>query len=745
MNICKTEQEYIDQIYLAAQKACKKYGYLPSVLIGQACLENGYGIPDYWDNPQIEALIKNWNMVGIKSELLNKSWTDIGLSVWNGQSLTKQTPEVYGGKQVTITDNFRKYRSAEESFVDYLLFLTYASNNGAGGTPKYGKEVLSIKDPETLIKAVNSRGYTTGTTYPTSVMKIVRKHNLTKYDDLSKVTASTLVPPALKKKEEAAPAPYASNVKKLAAPRFIDNRAASKSQVPAWRSKSDKKYIVVHFLGVVGQNYDLWDNGYGATFTIAWNGDVYYTADYTAVTWQCGGQNQGESKDGNGVAPHRFHGQCTNYNSVSIETCVKRTDNKYEGDDNDDKWYFTEESQESLVWAVSKMMDDLNIPIDRVIRHFDVTGKICPNPYVKNNGLNGNWTWDEFKANLKQYRKDGTITVPDRSKSPAKGGNTVAIELRQGSRDDEVKTMQTMLIKCGYSCGSYGADGVFGASTDAALRSFQKAKGLLVDGVYGPNTQKALLAAYKSKTTTTKAASKTKKATDITVDQFLASCKNVMNTARKNNYKYGDSHAANPTTDGIISCDRMIAKALYDLGFTDQRTGGEVVSTLDTWLKNHGFVRSTSSGAIKKGSIILVKHEGSTSVTHAFVATAFNKNTWVTSRYDAGSKTRINTVQPLKNVSWGYRKDDIIVYNIPSKTPATTTKATSNWKAIGTGTSTYSGQLKVREKASLTSKVLRKLNKGNRFEVDGKTSGKFTHVKVVDQIGWVKTKYVKRD
>jgi flagellum-specific peptidoglycan hydrolase FlgJ len=63
---------------------------------------------------------------------------------------------------VTINDNFRKYDTIERSFADYLLFLTYASNYGPGGKPKYGREVLDIKDPATLIKTVSARGYATG-------------------------------------------------------------------------------------------------------------------------------------------------------------------------------------------------------------------------------------------------------------------------------------------------------------------------------------------------------------------------------------------------------------------------------------------------------------------------------------------------------------------------------------------------------------------------------------------------------
>lgn len=195
--ICTSEEEYINKIAEAAQKACKRYGYLPSVLIGQSCLENGYGIRSYWDNPQIELLLKYNNMVGIKSELLNNSWVP-DYTVWEGESLKKDTPEEYNKKMVTIKDNFRKYDTPERSFCDFLLFLTYASNSGKGGSPKYGQKVLSIKDPAKLIQTVAGRGYATGSTYPTSVMRIVNKHNLTKYDDLSKVTASNYIPAKLK-------------------------------------------------------------------------------------------------------------------------------------------------------------------------------------------------------------------------------------------------------------------------------------------------------------------------------------------------------------------------------------------------------------------------------------------------------------------------------------------------------------------------------------------------------------------
>ena len=68
--------------------------------------------------------------------------------------------------------------------------------------------------------------------------------------------------------------------------------------------------------------------------------------------------------------------------------------------------------------------------------------------------------------------------------------------LSKGDSGDAVKTMQTMLIACGYSCGSTGADGDFGENTLAGLIAFQSAHGLAADGVYGDETKAALEKAY---------------------------------------------------------------------------------------------------------------------------------------------------------------------------------------------------------------------------------------------------------
>lgn len=65
--------------------------------------------------------------------------------------------------------------------------------------------------------------------------------------------------------------------------------------------------------------------------------------------------------------------------------------------------------------------------------------------------------------------------------------------MRKGARGNIIRIMQNRLISLGYSCGSCGADGIFGAGTYDAVVNFQRTKGLSADGIVGRNTWRALL------------------------------------------------------------------------------------------------------------------------------------------------------------------------------------------------------------------------------------------------------------
>lgn len=65
-------------------------------------------------------------------------------------------------------------------------------------------------------------------------------------------------------------------------------------------------------------------------------------------------------------------------------------------------------------------------------------------------------------------------------------------QIKSGSKGEVVELVQRMLNEKGYACGS--ADGIFGAKTESAVKSYQKAKGLSVDGIVGNNTYAKLFA-----------------------------------------------------------------------------------------------------------------------------------------------------------------------------------------------------------------------------------------------------------
>lgn len=255
-------------------------------------------------------------------------------------------------------------------------------------------------------------------------------------------------------------------------PRTINDVTAQNLwQVPASRGSNPISWIVIHYLGVPNaDNENLYGGGYGGHYYVSRNGTIYKAADpKTAVVWQCGGGRQGDG-------PCPYMGACTNYNSIGIENGVCY--------DND--WYFTTETQESLVYLVSTLMDEYKIDINHVIRHYDITSKNCPQPYVSNSKHNTSWTWEEFKTKLANYRSGASDT-------------SYKINVKQikvGSSGKLVKLLQKLL----YSRGMYSKlsiDGEFGPKTEKAVKKYQKwiaehGGGLAIDGICGPATWTSL-------------------------------------------------------------------------------------------------------------------------------------------------------------------------------------------------------------------------------------------------------------
>lgn len=296
-------------------------------------------------------------------------------------------------------------------------------------------------------------------------------------------------------------------------------------------------------------------------------------------------------------------------------------------------------------------MKDLNLDITHVLRHFDVVNKNCPAPYVYNNRYKGTWTWSEFLEAVKTgYCPDGTAPQPTPTPEPTKS------YLQKGDKGDAVKTMQKMLIACGYDCGSAGADGIFGDGTDKAVRAFQKDYKLAVDGMYGAKSKNALETAHKALSVSNTEAQ----------NLFCDTAKAVGKQANKEGWKYDDSHSLPPCADKKISCDRIVARTLWNLGYTDQPKGGYTINNgLPEYLKKIGFKKTTKKADIKPGAVVAV---GNGEIEHVFIVETYNSKTDLCRKYDAGSNERIKKNCYFANVKlceWSDRRF-IAAWNVPA-------------------------------------------------------------------------------
>jgi len=161
------------------------------------------------------------------------------------------------------------------------------------------------------------------------------------------------------------------------------------------------------------------------------------------------------------VGDNKGHSNITNSNSIGIEICVNS-----DGD--------FEKARQNCIELVKWLMPQVWLGSERVVRHYDSSGKHCPATMLDHPEM-----WDDFK---RQIKNTGTS-------EPVRKEDAKVDALKVGTKSDAVKTLQVKLTKLGYALV---ADGDFGPKTEAAVKDFQSKIGLTVDGVVGPVTQKAL-------------------------------------------------------------------------------------------------------------------------------------------------------------------------------------------------------------------------------------------------------------
>lgn len=107
-----------------------------------------------------------------------------------------------------------------------------------------------------------------------------------------------------------------------------------------------------------------------------------------------------------------FKNQATNRNTISIEVCSNLKKGTSAAVPNHLGWTFTDASLNNALKLSRYLMKQYNIPKERVIRHYDVTGKLCPGIVGWNDGVlyettgkvssekNNSSIWIKFKNNI---------------------------------------------------------------------------------------------------------------------------------------------------------------------------------------------------------------------------------------------------------------------------------------------------------------------------------------------------------
>ena len=169
----------------------------------------------------------------------------------------------------------------------------------------------------------------------------------------------------------------------------IKTLLANQNNYGGKRNTSAIRYIVIHYTGNDGDRAA--SNGKYFKERIV-NASAHYFVDDTeiiqsvpdhCIAWSVGGNKYPScSKTGGG----QWYGKCTNNNSISIELCDTKKNAVSD---------FTEATLMNAVNLCQMLMKKYNVPIENVIRHFDVVGKICPKPFVENKAA-----WKKWKERL---------------------------------------------------------------------------------------------------------------------------------------------------------------------------------------------------------------------------------------------------------------------------------------------------------------------------------------------------------
>ena len=151
--------------------------------------------------------------------------------------------------------------------------------------------------------------------------------------------------------------------------------------------KQPIQYIVVHYTANNGDraesngNYFAQPNRNASAHYFVDESNVVQSVKDMDTAWHCGAKSY-------------KHPKCRNDNSIGVEMCSEK--------DEKGQYYINEQTQYTAIKLIKVLMAKYSIPIGNIIRHYDVTGKMCPEPFVRNQ-----IQWLDFKKKLSEEKKEG--------------------------------------------------------------------------------------------------------------------------------------------------------------------------------------------------------------------------------------------------------------------------------------------------------------------------------------------------
>ena len=142
-------------------------------------------------------------------------------------------------------------------------------------------------------------------------------------------------------------------------------------------------YLVYHYVGATGggaanARYYHSADGVGASAHYfvghaSEGAEIWSSVPEADTAWHCGAKTY-------------KHRSCRNANSIGIEMCCHQRP--------DGTWYIDEETMAAAAELGRDILARYAIPMDHVLRHYDVTGKLCPRPLIDEGA------WADFKKRL---------------------------------------------------------------------------------------------------------------------------------------------------------------------------------------------------------------------------------------------------------------------------------------------------------------------------------------------------------